>query len=240
MPGKLNEHDPEAYAVSEIFLTVQGEGVHAGTPAVFVRLQGCDVGCGWCDTKHSWPLPQQNAGGGAYDPTLVPEDRGGGFVPHGWRWMSVAEVVDGVRSVRGGANMVVITGGEPAMHHLEHIVSALSTAHMAVCVETSGTHTIAPHVLLEAFVCVSPKIGMSGGHKLQREVVRGAREIKMPVGRRGDIDNLVELLAYARHGTAISLQPLSLSKRATEMCVHYAVANGWRVSLQQHKLMLIR
>ena len=43
------------YPVMEHFYTIQGEGVHAGKPAYFVRLAGCDVGCVWCDVKESWP-----------------------------------------------------------------------------------------------------------------------------------------------------------------------------------------
>src|SRR5256885_266423 len=40
--------------VREVFASVQGEGVTVGTPSAFVRLQGCSVGCAWCDTKYSW------------------------------------------------------------------------------------------------------------------------------------------------------------------------------------------
>ena len=42
------------YQVNEIFTTVQGEGVLVGTPSTFIRLQGCTVGCIWCDTKYTW------------------------------------------------------------------------------------------------------------------------------------------------------------------------------------------
>ena len=44
------------YPINEVFETVQGEGTYTGTPAVFLRLQGCGVGCPWCDTKHTWAL----------------------------------------------------------------------------------------------------------------------------------------------------------------------------------------
>ena len=40
--------------INEIFDTIQGEAYFTGTPATFIRLQGCPVGCAWCDTKHTW------------------------------------------------------------------------------------------------------------------------------------------------------------------------------------------
>ena len=42
--------------INEMFETIQGEGAHTGIPSIFVRLQGCPVGCPWCDTKHTWTL----------------------------------------------------------------------------------------------------------------------------------------------------------------------------------------
>lgn len=73
--------------VSEVFLSLQGEGPSAGTPAHFVRLQGCSVGCHWCDTRYSWP-----AGEGPGSP--------------------VEAVLDDARAL-GAAPLLVVTGGEP-------------------------------------------------------------------------------------------------------------------------------
>lgn len=42
------------YPINEMFQTLQGEGFYTGVPAIFIRLQGCPVGCSWCDTKHTW------------------------------------------------------------------------------------------------------------------------------------------------------------------------------------------
>jgi organic radical activating enzyme len=73
--------------VSEVFLSLQGEGPSAGTPAHFVRLQGCSVGCRWCDTKYSW-------------------DAAGG------RAATVGELLDEAAGL-GPAPLLVVTGGEP-------------------------------------------------------------------------------------------------------------------------------
>src|SRR5262245_24633730 len=101
------------YRVSEIFLSLQGEGPSAGTPAHFVRLQGCDVGCHWCDTKYSW-------------------DSGGGrSVPAADLWSEARRL--------GEAPLLVVTGGEPLEHPgLAGLLEQALERWPRVEVETSG------------------------------------------------------------------------------------------------------
>ena len=120
------------YRISELFLSLQGEGPSAGTPATFVRLQGCSVGCHWCDTKYSW-------------------DSGGGRALAADRIWAEALAL-------GASPLLVVTGGEPLEH--EGLVPLLEQAlgHWArVEVETSG---IAPPPLSHPrlFYNVSPKL----------------------------------------------------------------------------------
>lgn len=99
--------------ISELFLSLQGEGPSAGTPAHFVRLQGCDVGCHWCDTKYAW-------------------DAGGG------REVSAQTLWEEARAL-GEAPLLVVTGGEPLQHpDLAALLRAALGRWPRVEVETSG------------------------------------------------------------------------------------------------------
>lgn len=113
--------------VVETFHSVQGEGVWAGSSAYFMRLAGCDVGCPWCDTKHSWPM--------AHHPR-----------------QTVSDLVKGAIAAR--PFMVVITGGEPLMHNLEALTAALSQAGLRVHLETSGAYALTGHF---SWITLSPK-----------------------------------------------------------------------------------
>lgn len=118
--------------IAEIFHSLQGEGPAAGTPAHFIRLQGCDVGCAWCDTKYSWPM----SGG---------EERGLGGV-----WEACRAL--------GPAPLLVVTGGEPLQHAgLELLLEPALGRWPRVEVETSG---IRPPPLSHPrlFWNVSPKL----------------------------------------------------------------------------------
>jgi len=99
--------------ISEIFASVQGEGVTIGTPSAFVRLQGCSVGCTWCDTKYSWAST-------------------------GGREMTLDAVLAEVAST--GLENVVVTGGEPLEQSwIRRRGDALKAAGRRIEVETAGT-----------------------------------------------------------------------------------------------------
>ena len=99
--------------VAECFFSIQGEGVTAGTPAVFIRLQGCSVGCQWCDTKYSW-------------------DPGAG------REAALDDLVEEASAFP--CRRCVITGGEPLESSLfSSLVLALKARGFTLEVETSGT-----------------------------------------------------------------------------------------------------
>lgn len=111
----------------EHFYTLQGEGVHTGRAAYFIRLGGCDVGCVWCDVKESW------------DATKHPQ-------------MKVEEIVEAAKQHAG--RIAVITGGEPAMYDLEPLCAALHKEGFATHIETSGAYELTGAL---DWVTLSPK-----------------------------------------------------------------------------------
>ena len=113
--------------VMEAFYTVQGEGMHAGNPAYFIRLGGCDVGCVWCDVKESWEADK-------------------------WPVLAIEEIV-GKALVYPG-KMVVITGGEPLMYKLGPLTALLKERGFTTHIETSGAHPFSGNF---DWVCFSPK-----------------------------------------------------------------------------------
>jgi 7-carboxy-7-deazaguanine synthase len=118
--------------ISELFLSIQGEGPSAGTPAHFLRLQGCTVGCRWCDTRYSW-APE-----GGEDSSLEAA------------WAKAKGL--------GEAPMLVVTGGEPLEHEgLPGLLRAALERWPRVEVETSG---VAPPPLSHERLAwnVSPKL----------------------------------------------------------------------------------
>lgn len=230
--------------MNEIFVTVQGEGTFTGTAAVFVRLQGCPVGCPWCDTKYTWPVNPKNA----LSLKAIEEKRDLPVLSgtEEFCYMTPEEILDWCRKNAPKVRHVVVTGGEPALYDLEPLCDVFllddciaDLVEWEIQVETSGTH------MLEggrwAWVTVSPKFDMPGGFPVQVEMLRLADEIKFPVGCQKDIDLLRErVIPHIAKSIPVFLQPLSMSEKATKLCVEAAIANNWRVSVQTHKLLRVR
>lgn len=212
------------YRVNEIFETIQGEGFYSGTPAVFIRMQGCDVGCPWCDTKHTWavelddeyPLEQMNQPSG---------DR------QRWAQASSDELLALVSSYQ--AKHIVITGGEPCWYDLKPLSKKLHDNGYMCQLETSGTYEI--QIDARSFVTVSPKINMRGKRDVLASAMQRANELKHPVGRQSDIDALDLLLARCPTQAQIALQPISQQQRATDLCIQTCIKRNWRLSVQLHK-----
>jgi len=208
------------YRVKEIFYTLQGEGGHAGRPAVFCRFAGCNLWtgheghraraiCQFCDT-----------------------DFVGVNGPGGGRFRTAEDLAAAVATAWGGAPhpaarpYVVCTGGEPLLQLDEPAVAALHAAGLEVAVETNGTRPAPPGL---DWVCVSPKAGTT------LAVTRGD-ELKLVFPQDGAPPEAYEHLAFGR----LLLQPMDGPDREknTRLAVEYCLAHPqWQLSLQTHKYL---
>lgn len=215
--------------VNEIFPTIQGEAYWTGTPATFIRLQGCPVGCNWCDTKHTWPK------GSHIKKISIVEMLDKVDPAPTWAEMSTEQIVETVGYY--SPRHFVITGGEPCAQDIWMLTDRLQTLG-SVQIETSGTHEI--KVAPGTWVTVSPKVDMDGGLDVLPSAIIRADEIKMPILDKDDIDNLSTLLMHRQARTSVWLQPVSQCATATQLCVDECMANRWRLSIQTHKYAGVR
>lgn len=208
-----------SYAVKEIFYTLQGEGAHAGRPAVFLRFAGCNLwsgresdrptaACRFCDTDF---VGTNGTGGGRY---------------------SAGELADAVLALWPGGEkpFIVCTGGEPLLQLDDALVAELKDRGFIIAVETNGTVSPAPAGI--DWVCVSPKAGTS------LRLTKGD-EIKLVFPQPGFGPELFEDMLFDR----FSLQPMDGPRAIENTSDAVAVCLArprWRLSLQTHKALGIR
>jgi organic radical activating enzyme len=212
--------------IVETFHSLQGEGLHAGRSAFFIRLAGCTVGCPWCDTKHSWP-EASHPRHSLFD--LAAAARG---------------------AAAAGAGFVVVTGGEPLQHQLEALCDQLRAATaspdqpagLPIHLETSGVDALSGRF---DWITLSPK-----RHRPpQQQVLAACHELKVVVGEKDDLA-FAEAMALAaiesgRPNSAsppiLLLQPLWDSPVGQELAIAHVRRNSrWRLSLQSHKWLGVR
>lgn len=218
----------------EIFATVQGEGPSVGEPAVFVRLSGCNLKCGFCDTPYTWDWTRFDAKKESIE-------------------LPVDEIASRVLAMRAGAQTAVITGGEPMLQQKElaELAARLHASRMRIEIETNGT--IVPDAKLAEFVDqwnVSPKLEGSGNLPQAREKPDAlswfAREpkayFKLVVAAPADVEEAASLVE--RHGVPASrvlLMPegtnaATLVERSRWLAPA-AVARGFRLGSRLHVML---
>jgi organic radical activating enzyme len=207
--------------VSEIFTSVQGEGPSVGTPSVFVRLQGCSVGCAWCDTKYSW-----DAGNGEE--------------------LTLESVLRRVKDA--GPQNVVVTGGEPLEHPaLGPLVRALHALVRRIEIETAGV-ALPPDLPVDQWN-VSLKLAHSGV-PLERRLIAPAIErfrdlgawFKFVVGDERDLDEVLAIQSrHALPSERILLMPLGLRRDEQQALmpevISWCTRHGFRFSPRLHILV---
>lgn len=210
------------YAVKEIYYTLQGEGIQAGRPAVFLRFAGCNLwtgreadraagpgGCSqWCDT-----------------------DFLGTNGPHGGMFKTAEELAASAASLwpaGRGEPWVVCTGGEPLLQLDEVLIEALHGHGFQVAIESNGTRPVPAGI---DWVCISPKAGTT-------RVVTQGDELKLVFPQAALMPECIQGEAFRQY----LLQPMDGPHQAehTAAAVAYCLAHPeWRLSLQTHKYLKI-
>lgn len=202
------------YPVYERFYSWQGEGVHVGRAAYFVRLYGCPQACPWCDSAGTWHP--------GYRPSTIP-------------LLTGAEVAAAVAAGSPAGAIVVITGGEPIMFDLRALTVAMQALGRRVHLETSG---IAPLRGDIDWLTLSPK---PFGRPPRPDIVARADEAKIIVHDPGDIETGLGLLAGLPTTAAVWLQPEWSRARDRNAAVLDAITQAvkanprLRAGVQAHK-----
>jgi organic radical activating enzyme len=191
----------------ELFYSLQGEGYHQGKAAFFIRLAGCDVGCVWCDVKDSWDASKH--------PVL-----------------SVEAIV--AAAAAHPSRIAIVTGGEPLLHQLEPLTTALKTAGFQTHIETSGS---SPMSGSWDWVCLSPKKFKAA----LPEAIKAANELKVVVFNNSDFAFANSFLKDIAVDCKKYLQPeWDKSDAMTPLVIEYIKANpSWELSAQLHKYIQV-
>jgi hypothetical protein len=191
----------------ELFYSLQGEGYHQGKAAFFIRLAGCDVGCVWCDVKDSWDASKH--------PVLT-----------------IQEIV--AAAAEHPSRIAIVTGGEPLLHQLDPLTTALKAVGFQTHIETSGS---SPMSGSWDWVCLSPK-------KFKTpllESIKAADELKVVVFNKSDFDWANSFESDIDIDCKKYLQPeWEKSDAMTPLVIDYIKDNpSWELSAQLHKYIQV-
>ena len=208
------------YSIKEIFYTLQGEGAHAGRPAVFCRFSGCNLWtgresdrasaiCQFCDTDF---VGTDGEGGGKFK---TPE--------------ALAATINALWPESYTASKyVVFTGGEPLLQLDKPLIDAMHAVGFTIAIETNGTLPVPEGV---DWICVSPKMG-------SELVVKKGSEIKVVIPQTNQDLSAYEQLDFENFYVQAMDGPLA--EFNTRLAIETCKRNPkWNLSLQTHKLLQI-
>lgn len=194
------------YPVNEIFHSLQGEGYNTGTASVFVRLSGCNLHCSFCDTDHA-------------QHTMMSAEQ------------IAAEVVRYPQTP-----LIVLTGGEPALHVDEVLIRALKSTGKRIAIETNGTRPLPSGI---DWITLSPKGAFAGGDNLPC-VLDHCDELKV-VYTGQDLSQYDHIHATHRFLQPCFVADVNKCRANVQACIGAVLAHPWwRLSLQTHRLTGIK
>ena len=212
--------------IVEKFHSLQGEGFHCGKSAFFIRLAGCEVGCPWCDTKHSWDSQK-------------------------YPLFSIDSLLSEIQAVRSkGASFIVLTGGEPLQHNLNDFCKIIKDKTFSdknnsikIHLETSGVNSFSGFY---DWITLSPK-----RHKPPKDYfLDKCNEIKVIINDSKDIQfarDIREKISKLKKqqdpnkDKKFFVQPAWNNHKGYKLAINFAKTNPeWTLSLQTHKYLSIQ
>lgn len=201
------------YAVKEIFYSLQGEGVRAGIPHIFLRFAGCNLDC------------KMQAG---------PLSPGGFDCDTDWKngtAMSIDQLIEALEKVNTHhCKWVLLTGGEPAMQLDTDLIDCLIGAGYNMAIETNGTVDVSPEI---DWISCSPKVGP---YALQY-----ADEVRCVLAVGQTLPDIEQLPTTEHYLVSPANDGDQLNRENAEWCMKLVLDNPmWRMSMQYHKVLKIR
>ncbi len=202
--------------VQDIFPTIQGEGPNVGMPAVFVRLGGCNLACKFCDTEFESFITKQT------------DD-------------VISEVIKLSCNLLGKRirNLVVITGGEPFRQSIEYLCERLIEEKFLVQIETNGT--LYRELPNQVQIVCSPK-SVDNYAPIREDILSRTNALKFLISAGDERYSFVPDVGQNRFNTEIYIQPMDeynsqKNKANLELVKKLSEENGYKISLQMHKIL---
>jgi organic radical activating enzyme len=207
--------DGMSLLVKNIFRTLQGEGPHAGVPAVFIRLGGCNLACSFCDTEF--------------------ED---------YQKYALSEIVKTIEKLSlnsqaiRSVDLVVITGGEPFRQPINKLCEALLSSGFAVQIETNGT--LYREIPQEVDIICSPKVSNDKYLSVREDLLPRVTAFKFLISSNIEFYESVPELGQKEYNIPVFVQAMDeydakINAKNQQMAVDLAINNGYRLSYQIHK-----
>jgi len=220
-----------SFKITEIFYSIQGEGIFAGLPMIFIRFTGCNLRCKWCDTPYSY------SGGSDMD---------------------LEEIMENIKPYT--SNTVFLTGGEPLIQNsINSLVDRLLRENYRVIIETNGSIDISHFSGSEVIISMDikcPSSGMSKYNKISNlSLLKETDQLKFVVFDRNDMDYAFDILKRNIISAQVVFQPVfgtdikdmasyflhecdAYVESVGKKCLHgNHIYNQPRFTIQQHKII---
>lgn len=209
--------DGQTLNIQSIFATLQGEGIYSGWPAVFIRLGGCNLACKFCDTEFE-----------------------------SFSEIKLEDIIAEVERLSANAgkrirNLVVITGGEPFLQPISKLCEWLIEAEFLVQIETNGT--LYRELPDEVDIICSPKNNGKGYFPVRQDLLARINAFKFIISA-GCTDYSAIAEVGQESGIPVYVQPMDeyddiKNKANLKLATKIAIEQGYRLSLQLHKIVEI-